>query len=331
MLSLGKHGLLRRFGAASLVALVLATPAAAQDQPAAAPETPSDDLVVTLLGTGTPGLYPARFSAANLVQAGGMNLLIDAGRGATLRIGQAGLAVGDIDATFLTHFHSDHVSGLADVFMTGYITVPYIGGRTEPFQLYGPAGTQQLADGILTAHQWDIDTRIVDEKTPEAATKIEVHEAEEGVVFDRNGLRVTAFPVHHGDNISHAVGYRIDYRDKSVLISGDTTFDANVTAFAKDADLVIHEVGMASQKMLEHPATARVMAHHTSPEDVGRVFAEASPDYAVYSHMVLMGNPPIAEVIRRTRTTYDGPLVIGADLMRFILSDQGTTLVMAGQ
>ncbi len=300
--------------------LACAAPLAAQD---------SGDMVVTLLGTGTPALHANSYSAANLVQAGGLNLLFDAGRGATLRIAQAGLTVGQIDATFLTHFHSDHVSGLADVFLTGYITVPYIGGRKEPFQLYGPAGTQQVADGILMAHQWDIETRIVDEKTPEAATKIEVHEAEEGVIFDRNGVRVTAFPVHHGDNITHAVGYRVDYGDKSVLFSGDTNFDENVLAFGKDTDLVIHEVGMATAEMMENPATPRVLAHHTSPEDVGRIFAEAKPDFAIYTHKVLMGNPPVSELISRTRTTYDGPLIIGEDLMQFILSDEGTTMLMA--
>lgn len=191
-----------------------------------------DDIVVTLLGTGTPGLYPDRYSAATLVQAGGLDLLFDAGRGATLRIGQAGLAVGDIDATFLTHFHSDHVSGLADVFMTGYIGVPTIGGRKEPFQLYGPVGTQQLADGILTAHQWDIETRIADAEVPEPATRIVVHEAEDAVAMEQSGVKVTVFPVRHGDKITHAVGYRIDYKTQAVLISGDTVFDPTSSSTA---------------------------------------------------------------------------------------------------
>ncbi|KGJ03533.1 hypothetical protein IT41_13920 [Paracoccus halophilus] len=315
---------LRRLAAAAAIALMPAAPLAAQEtQPAVA-----DDLVVTLLGTGTPTPRTRAFSSANLVQAGGLNLLFDAGRGASMRVAQAGLVTGQIDATFLTNFHSDHVNGLADMFLTSYITVPYVGGRKTPFQLYGPFGTQKLADGILMAHQWDIDTRIVDEKTPEEAVKIEVHEAEEGVVFDENGVKVTVFPVHHGENITNAVGYRIDYKGKSVLISGDTTFDRNVMKFGKDTDLLIHEVGMATEEMAQNPATPRVLAHHTSPEDVGRVFTEADPDFAVYSHMVLMGNPPIEELMARTRTTYDGPLVIGRDLMRFVVSDRGTSMLV---
>ncbi|TRW99699.1 MBL fold metallo-hydrolase [Paracoccus sp. M683] len=303
-------------------------PAIAQEAAlATAPDAaPADDLVVTLLGTGTPALHSDRFSSANLVQAGGLNLLFDAGRGATIRIKQAGLNIGQIDATFLTNFHSDHVNGLADVFMTGYIRVPYIGTRQEPFQLYGPIGTQKLADGLRMTHQWDIDTRILDEQIPEPATRIEAHESESGVVFEQNGVKVTAFPVKHGDKIENAIGYRIDYGDKSVLISGDTTFDQNVVEFGRDTDLVIHEVGMAVQDMMDSPAVQTALAHHTSPEDVGRVFAAAQPDFAVYSHMVLMGNPPVDELITRTRTTYDGPLVIGKDLMQFRLSDQGTSI-----
>lgn len=293
-----------------------------------APETAQGDMVVTLLGTGTPGPRSNRFGASTLIQAGGLNLVFDAGRGNTIRLVESGVTAGQVDATFLTHFHSDHVNGLADLFMTGYITVPYVGDRRTPFQLYGPVGTQRLADGILLAHEWDIETRIVDEHTPIDAVKIDVHEAEEGVIFDQNGLSVTVFPVHHGDNISNAVAYRIDYGDKSVLISGDTTFDDNIMSFGKDTDLVIHEVGLATEELEQQESTTRVLAHHTSPEDVGRVFTEAAPDYAVYSHLVMMGNPPIEELISRTRTTYDGPLVIGADLMRFILSDSGTSMLM---
>jgi len=321
---------LGRAAALAVAAIALSGLAVISAAGSAAAQSAEDDrMIVTLLGTGTPGLYPDRFSSANLVEAGGLKLLIDAGRGATLRIGQLGYSLGQIDATFLTHMHSDHVSGLADMFMTSYIRVPYIGGRTEPFQLYGPTGTQKLADGLVMAHGWDIETRIEDEGVPLAATTIQAHEAEEGVVFDQNGVTVTTFPVNHGDKIENAVGYRVDYKGKSVLFSGDTTYEPNVVTYAKGVKLLIHEVGMATEKMMQHPSTATVLAHHTSPEDVGRIFSQAAPDYAVYSHMVLMGDPPIQELISRTRSTYDGPLVIGEDLMQFVLEDGGVTVLNA--
>lgn len=290
-----------------------------------------DNLVVTLLGTGTPTLQPDRYSSANLVQAGGLNLLFDAGRGASIRLGQMGQTPGTLDAVFLTHFHSDHVNGLADIFTTGYIVGATLKGRTEPMDLYGPVGTQELANGLLLAHRWDMDTRIVDEGTPEAATQINVFEAEQGVVFDQNGVKVTAFSVDHGDNITHALGYRVDYKGKSVVISGDTTYDETVIEQAKGVDLLIHETGLATPELMERPAVQKIMAHHTSPEEVGRVFEQAAPKLAVYTHMVLLGGRLVDEVIAQTRRHYDGPLVIGEDLMQFILTDSGPTVLIAGR
>ncbi|TRW99213.1 MBL fold metallo-hydrolase [Paracoccus sp. M683] len=196
-------------------ALVAPAPVAAQQEaPEAAPEASAEaavsgDLVVTLLGTGTPTLSETRFGAANLVQAGGLNLLFDAGRGASIRVAQAGQTPGTLDAVFLTHFHSDHVNGLSDIYLTGYFVGATLKGRTEPFQIYGPTGTKQLMDGLQAAHSWDIETRRIDEGTPEATAQVVAHEADEGVVFEQNGVTVTAIPVNHGQNMFPAVAARI--------------------------------------------------------------------------------------------------------------------------
>jgi len=111
-------------------------------------EAPSKEMVVTLLGTGTPLNDPKRFGFSNLVQAGGLNLLIDAGRGASIRLGQLGVPLGKIDAVFISHFHSDHINGLGDIYSTGYIPVPTLGGRKDALNVYGPAGTQRLVEGM---------------------------------------------------------------------------------------------------------------------------------------------------------------------------------------
>src|SRR5699024_897887 len=99
--------------------------------------TPSGDaeMTVTLLGTGSPVPSAERFGMSTLVQAGGLDLLFDAGRGATIRLNQVGLSAGQVDGLFLTHFHSDHVNGLADLWMSSYI--PALGGREGRFQMYG--------------------------------------------------------------------------------------------------------------------------------------------------------------------------------------------------
>lgn len=315
-----------------LVALVALSLAVAQPIAAQESEAPvSGDLKVTLLGTGTPTLNIRRFGAANLVEAGGLKLLFDAGRGASIRLDQLGMTPSDMDAVFLTHFHSDHVNGLADIYLTGYIGGTSLRGRKTPFELYGPVGIQRLADGLRLAHQSDIETRMLDEGTPEEATQINAYENEEGVIFEQNGVKVTVFPVLHGEKVKPSVGYRVDYAGKSVLFSGDTTYEQNIIDFGTDVDLMIHEAAMASDQLAGKPVVQTILAHHTTPEEAGKVFAQTRPGLAVYSHLVLLGGFDVPEVIDRTRTEYDGPLVVGEDLMQFVLSDSGTTIRVAGQ
>ncbi|NSY39364.1 MBL fold metallo-hydrolase [Leisingera sp. ANG59] len=311
--------------AATLALFSVAQPAQAQDDGA---------LVVTLLGTGTPLNEPDRFSFSNLVQAGGLTLLIDAGRGTSIRLGQLGIPLGKVDGVFLTHFHSDHTIGLGDVFATGYIRVPTLGGRTEPLELYGPAGTARLAEGLRLAFKSDIDTRMLDEGVPEAATSINAHEFDEGVVFERSGVRVTMFKVLHGEKIDPSVGYRIEYNGHSVVFSSDTKYDTRVIEAGRGADVLVHEAGAAPQDVMDNPIIQNILDHHTSPEDVGRVFSDAQPGLAVYSHVVrLFGKDrriSMREIVDRTRTTYSGPLVVAEDLTQIIIDEKGTTLLRGG-
>jgi ribonuclease Z len=150
---------------------------------------------------------------------------------------------------------------------------------------------------------------------------------EDGIVYEKDGVKVTAFAVDHGDLVKPAYGYRIDFEDRAVVISGDTRFDENLINASYGADLIIHEVAAASDELLESSEQfSRILAHHTTPEEAGTVFAKVQPQLAVYTHVVLLSNATIPEVplsslITRTRTTYDGPLVIGEDLMSFIVDD----------
>jgi ribonuclease Z len=225
--------------------------------------TGSEDLIVTLLGTGTPALDLDRYGSSNLVQAGGLNLLFDAGRGASIRLGQLGIPLGKIDGVFLTHFHSDHVNGLADIYTTGYIQFPNLGNRALPLRLYGPRGTKRLAEGLHLTHLSDIETRMLDEGTPELATKITAEEGDEGVVFEQNGVKVTAFQVLHGEKIKPALGYRVDYKGKSVVFSGDTKYDENVISFSKGVNLLVHEAGLALEETMNNPTVRTILEHHT--------------------------------------------------------------------
>lgn len=287
-------------------------------------------ITVTLLGTGTPGLNPARFGPATLVEAGGLRLLFDVGRGCTIRLGQLRVPLRDVGGVFLTHYHSDHVNGLPDLWMTGYIPTGYAGRRT-PLRLWGPTGLARLAERMRSAFADDIRIRMADENVPEAATGIEPHEFPEagGTVFDEAGVAVTAFPVDHGALIHPSVGYRIDHAGRSVLLSGDTKYDGNVIRHGRGVDLLVHEVCAIPEAVLRDDPAARVIAaHHTSPEEAGRVFAAAKPRLAAFTHFVLATRPPVPPVSTErieaeTRRSYDGPLVLGEDLTRFVLTDAG--------
>jgi ribonuclease Z len=292
-----------------------------QDKPAQAPA-----ITVTLLGTGTPEPETERFGASTLVEAGGMRFLFDAGRGATIRLAQIKVPVGSIEATFITHFHSDHTAGLPDVWLTGLL--PGFGGRKNPMTIIGPVGTQQLVSSMAQAYQTDIQIRAQEIKLdPVVAAPAATEFDKGGVVFDKGGVKVTAFAVDHGAFAKPAYGYRLDYDGKSVLISGDTRYDANVIQFGKGVDLMLHEVAEAPEAMKSLPITKAIMGLHTSPEECGQIFTLTQPKMAAYTHLALLRNPqnpPVTTAIieANTRKTYQGPLVVGQDLTRFEIGEQ---------
>jgi ribonuclease Z len=277
-------------------------------------------MVVTLLGTGTPLPSPSRDGNSTLVQAGGLNLVFDAGRGVAVRLAQVGVPLGKIDGVFLTHFHSDHLNGLADLWMTGYLPNPQFAGRNAPLDVYGPEGTAHLVNGLMETYSKDISIREADERVPDAGTRMSAHEfSKDGVILDRHGVTVTAFEVNHGPLIKPSYGYRVDYAGHSVAISGDTKYDPNVIKYGAGTDLLIHEVMVVPKAMDMTPAIQRILDHHTSPEDAGRIFSQAHPRMAVYSHIVVPRPDGLDELVARTRSTYSGPLVVGEDLTRFVI------------
>jgi ribonuclease Z len=283
----------------------------------------ADEFRVTLLGTGSPPPALRRFGPGVLVQAGGQNLLIDCGRGVTQRLMQTGLKLGAVDALFITHLHSDHVVGIPDLWLTGWLETPYA-QRVGPFRVFGPAGTQNLMDGLVKAYDWDIKARIADQKLDPANLRPEVAEFRQGVVYDKGGVKVTAFEVDHGDLLKPAFGFRVDYAGRSVTVSGDTRFNENLIRHASGTDLLIHQVAAVREELLASPVFKVILDHHTKPEEAGTVFTRTRPKLAVFYHFVLLGTPKVPpvtekEVFDMTRKTYSGPLLIGEDLMAFRL------------
>jgi ribonuclease Z len=285
---------------------------AAQSAPerAASPGIAADRLKVVLLGSGAgPLVNLQQFGASTLIEAGSERFLFDCGRGATLRLTQVGVPIGSIHRLFLTHLHSDHVIQIPDLLLTGWAG----GGRSVPLEVWGPEGTREMMDHMQEAFAFDIRMRRdVDESHPGDGIKVMSHEIKEGVVFDESGVKVTAFLVDHG-LVKPAFGYRVDYRGRSVALSGDTRVSENLIRFALGVDVLVHEVVDADAvraRAGDPRGLQRIISHHTTPEQAGEVFTRVKPRLAVYSHA-----SNAESVITQTRKTYAGPLQGPEDML----------------
>ena len=299
--------------------VLLGLPARAQTPP------PADTLRVTLLGSGTPVPSPERFGASTLIEAGGQKLVFDFGRGVSIRLWQVHIPLGSTTAHFLTHFHSDHLGGLPDLWLTGWLPPAY-GQRKTPFLLYGPPGTEDLAHHLTAAFARDIEIRSVDEHDPPSGIAFDAHDVAPGLAYERDGVRVIAFVNDHGQFVKPSYGYRIEYAGRVVVLSGDTRFSEEVVRQGRGADLLLHSVTIIPSALLAAvPGYKAVYDHLASPQDAGRAFAQARPRLAAYTHVGLNGTATVDDLIRATRTEYDGPLVVGEDLMTFDVTAAGVT------
>jgi len=275
--------------------------------------TQGQDIKLTLLGTGCPPAVMNRFGPSILVEAGGNKFLFDAGRGALQRLTQIGIRWQDVHGVFLTHLHSDHVVGFPDLWLTGWLVGP---GRNIPLHVWGPTGTKKMMSHLEQAYAYDISIRLSDDRASREGVVLMVEDITEGVVYEKGGVKITAFDVDHTP-IKPAFGYRINHAGRSVVLSGDTRLSENLIRHAQGVDVLVHEV--VAPETLPRAAipperAKRIVAHHVTPERAGEVFSRTKPKLAVYSHIVL---PTATEqdLIPPTRKTYSGPLELGEDLM----------------
>ncbi|MFQ5683458.1 MAG: MBL fold metallo-hydrolase [Candidatus Binatia bacterium] len=275
---------------------------------------------VTLLGTGAPPPVMDRFGPCTLVEAGEEKLIFDAGRGAMQRLYQLKIPFADVTACFLTHHHSDHVVGFPDLWLTGWIRRPW-GQRNLPLRVWGPAGTKEMMSHLAKAYHVDIQVR--SKNYPIQGVTLQAEDFVEGVVYETDNLRVTAFEVDHGSELLPAFGYRIDYGSRSVVISGDTTFNENLIRHSRGVDLLVHEVtGVPPELLRATPQFQRITRNHTTPEQAGELFFQVQPKMAVYTHILLFGDMTADDLIPLTRKKYSGPLEIGEDLMSIEIAEE---------
>ena len=278
---------------------------------------------IVMLGTGTPIPDPDRMGQAIAIVVDSVAYLFDAGTGVIRRAAAAGRngvkafapaspkaqLAPRFDRVFLTHLHSDHTLGLADVIFT-----PWIQGRTAPLDIYGPPGTKRLVKGILDGNAEDIKERTHSSggPSPEGWNSV-VHEISEGEVFRDSRITVTAFPVPHAD-WKYAFGYRIQTPDRTIVISGDKRPDDALVKQCNGCDVLIHEV-YSNSGFAKLPKARQVYhAHaHTSATEVGDIATLTKPKLLILTHQLFFGSSD-ETLLAEVRSHYSGRVVSAKDL-----------------
>jgi ribonuclease Z len=306
--------------------LIIAFALVVPPQPALA----DDEIHLTFLGTGAPRPSKERYGPAILVEAGDYKILVDAGPGMRERLFEAGgfELFTSVDHLLITHLHFDHTISAPGLWLTGWLF-----GRKTPMKVFGPEGTTAMMANFRSAYDWDIDYRIA-VGVHEEGSEIIAEDIEPGVFFEKDGLRITAFNVEHmpvnietGESLGLSgatLGYRIDYRGRSVLFSGDTrsTPESDIIPMGKGVDVLIHETQVPAPGNTPEAKLANVsLVVHSTPAQVAHVFRETQPRLGVYSHII---PPEIGAEELLPMTDYEGNMLVAEDLMTLTIGDDIT-------
>lgn len=308
----GPGTMIRALMLSGIVALSLEGKTAASQ----APGKSRDSTVVILIGTGTPVPDPGAMGPATMVVYGDREFLFDAGAGVVRQLAKANLSFVNFGGVFLTHLHSDHILGLPDVIFTSWVF-----GRHTPLRLYGPSGTTKMTDHLIAAFAEDIAART---KGPEKAIpegyRVRAKDITAGLVYDSAGVRVRAIAVPHNTG-RPAFAYRIDTPNRSIVISGDTGPSDTLVSFAKNVDVLVHEVANVDEFSGKMPGGADARTYmrtaHTPAPRVGQIAARAHPALLVLTHIVPSGTDEKKLIAAVRSGGYRGRIVFGHDLDRY--------------
>ncbi|WP_295890456.1 MBL fold metallo-hydrolase [uncultured Vibrio sp.] len=260
---------------------------------------PSDTTQVVMLGTGTPFNDANHSGQSVAIVVNDSVYLVDFGPGVARQIdaarlkGYKGFPGNTLRPTFikhafLTHLDSDHTMGIADIVLT-----PWVLGRKEPINIYGPPNTNFLVNQTLKAFDTEIQHRMkgAQPANPEGYKVNTTIIREPGVVYEDENVTVEAFNARHGDwPDGYALGYRFTTPDRVIVVSGDTAFDEKVVENYKGADILIHEVYSMEGLAKRTPDWQNYhQKAHTSTEELAKIGEQVSPALMVLNHVLYFG------------------------------------------
>jgi ribonuclease BN (tRNA processing enzyme) len=312
----------RLFSAVMLVIAFLAMPLTGRQRPST---TSLSHTHIVLLGTGDPAADPDQSGPATAVIVNDMPYLVDLGAGIVRRAkaavvdrGIKALEPTNLRVAFVTHLHSDHTVGYADLILT-----PWVLGRRVPIDVYGPSGIKAMTEHLLEAYRVDFTTRT----NPETGSGSQVaeghavnaHEVRAGVVYKDGNVTVTAFPTKHA---MESYGYRFDAADRSVVISGDTNPTQATIDACHGCDVLIHEVRSLAGLSTRPAAFQRfAFKYHTTTAQLAELAARAKPRLLILYHHAIALRPAVnaaasspAELLGEISSRYSGHVVVGHDL-----------------
>ena len=297
-----------------------------------------DGIHVFVCGAGAP-MPTLNAGPCTAVIAGDRAFIFDTGSGSPRKLGLTSFPMDTVNSIFLTHLHSDHIDSLGEMLLLAWIG----GSRDAPLPVYGPAGTTEVVNAFNAVYRIDSGFRVEHHGTEVANPSGHggaPTELQPGVVYNAGGVKITAMTVPH-EPVEPAFGYRIDYKDRSVTISGDTSYSEDFANFSKDADLIVHE-GLQPKMILkmrdvmkEHDLNAQakimddILSYHTSPEDAARVAQLAGADELLITHII----PPLPVKLLHplflgdAKKNFDGKIHLAEDGMTFSLPSGSDAII----
>ncbi|HEX2624352.1 MAG TPA: MBL fold metallo-hydrolase [Sphingomicrobium sp.] len=269
-----------------------------------------------LLGTkGGPNPSRNRAPAANLLIVDGKPFLIDCPDGTARQLVMADVPLSSVGSIFLTHHHSDHMAGLGAFFLLTWAV-----GLKTPLTVFGPKPLRKIVAAELEAGRPDIEYRMREEGRPDLRRLVRsVELTRGGAVANIPPVRVSCALVDHYTVPTFA--YRFDTPDRSFVFSGDTRPSQALIDLARGADVLVHEVMLASaiDRIADANAPelrAHLVKSHTTTEELGMVAAAAGVRTVVLSHLV-PAFPDLTDAMwtEGVRRHFKGEIIVGRDLM----------------